>query len=347
MELQDLLQWMASSGATGTVLFRHRAGDIVWRVARGQLVDVEGPGFAQWAAARVGRDAWDKARMWAEREHTAPAEILQRVGLVRAEEIDEWRTTAVKRSLHTILMREDGWFRFTPGSVYGEGVAIEALLMETAIEFDEQLRVRQRFGRGLVWAETAPGRNAEGVPSELGELLRGGVHVLEVGWLLPGDPWPLLRDLDAAVDRGDVVLLPVEPALPDDPVTTFQDALIAQRAFQVERAATLFEDAISAAWDDTTADEATRRWLERYDELIRTRLFGGDRWVARAADARPEPGDPWAAWVMRRLDKPMRIDDLRREAPFHPFFITRAVRRLLEAGRLSIDPDSADGGTLA
>lgn len=347
MELPDLLQWLAASQATGTVLFRHRAGDIVWKVAAGHLVDVVGSGFETWAAERVGREAWDKARGWSERERTAPAVILQRVGLIAAADLADWRTVAVKRSLHTILMREDGWFRFTPGPVQGQGVPIEALLMEVAVEFDEQVRVRQRFGRGLIWVEAVPGAALAGLPADLAALVRAGVHVLELGWLLPGDPWPSLQALDAAAAAGEVALLPVDPALPEDPVQAYQDALIAQRSFQVERSATLFEDALAAAWDDTAAEQATARWLERYDELVRTRLFRGDRVVSPVGGGGALPGDPWGAWLLRVLDEPATVDDLRRRAPFHAFFITRAVRRLVEAGRLALEPIPADGGTLA
>jgi hypothetical protein len=347
MELPDLLQWLAASQSTGTVLFRHRAGDITWKVAAGHLVDVVGSGFETWASQRVGREAWEKARNWSERERTAPAVILQRVGLIAAADLAEWRTLSIKRSLHTILMREDGWFRFTPGPVQGEGIPIESLLMEVAVELDDQMRVRQRFGRGLVWVEAIPGAPLDDMPDDLARLVRSGVHVLELGWLLPGDPWPALQALDAAATAGTVALLPVDPALPDDPVQAWQDALIAQRSFQVERAATLFEDALAAAWDDTTAEEATSRWLERYDEMVRTRLFRGDRLVAPTAAVGPLPGDPWGAWLLRVLDAPATVDDLRRRAPFHPFFITRAVRRLVEAGRLELEPIPADGGTLA
>lgn len=346
MELQDLLQWLANAEVSGTLLFRHRAGDLIWRMSKGRLVGIEGGDIDRWAAARVGAEAWHKARTWAEREHSSPEAILVRVGLLDAAEVPAWRMAAAKRALHAILLREDGWFHFTPGAISGEGLPAEQLLMEVAVEFDEWQKLRRRFGRGFVWIEAAPGQTLEDLPEDWAPWLQAGVHLVELGWLLAADVWDLARELDSLADAGRVLVLPVEPPVVTDPLKLYQEAMIAQRGFHFEEAAAGYEDAISAAWDDAAVRDAAARWLERYEEMVTAHLLPADSMLKRNPDAQPQPGDPWAAWLLRTLETPMKLAELRRTSPFHPFFVTRAARRQLAAGalRLAAKPE---GGSAA
>lgn len=336
MRLDELMQWLYQSEATGRLMFRHPSADIVWYVAAGQLVDVDTPGLDLWAEAKVGAKPWAKAKAWAEREGTTPLAILERVGLLDTAEVPGWIQAVGKRSLHTMMLWEQGWFLFEEMNVEGRGVPIEHLLLDAAREWDERDQLKQRFGDAVVWIEAAPGREVEGVSDAVAALLRGGVHLVELPWLLSEDAWEVTQRLNDLVAAGSAVLVPVDTPDLGDPLRAYQEALVAERSFRYEDAAASFEDAITAAWSDTFAREAVARWMERYMAMVAAHLLPPDRYVAPAAHAVPEPGDPYAAYILRVVTAPVRVADLLRRAPFHRFYVVRSLRRLAACGKLHV-----------
>ncbi|RMF19395.1 MAG: DUF4388 domain-containing protein [Candidatus Dadabacteria bacterium] len=336
MTLEELLQWLYLSESSGTLLFRCPNTDIRWGVAEGRLVDVRSNSLDRWAASQFGPDRWQKAKLWADRDQSSPVEILQKVGLLRAEEVGDWLQEAGRRSLHAIFMWNQGWFLFENGRVRGDGVPIEHLLLDVTREYDERIRVRERLGNAGVWVEAVPGADLSDLDDVLAEFLRAGVHLAELGWLLPDDLWDLSKTIYAVVGSSRALLIPPDETRATDPVRRYQEGVIAQRSFRHEEAAAAFEEAIEAAWEDPFVRETVDKWVRRYIELVKKHLVAPERRLERGEAATPKPGDPYAAWVLRTTTDGAAVRELVDIAPFPEHLVYRSIRRLAAAGDLRL-----------
>lgn len=336
MALEELLQWLHLSEATGHLLFRCPNADVRWRVAGGRLVDVDAPGLDPWARQLFGAENWDKAKNWAVRDNSTPAKVLVRVGLLSPAEAQSWLSDAGRRSLHTIFMWNDGWFLFEQAQVNGDGVDIEHLMLDVAREYDEREQVRGRLGDANAWVEAVPGAILSGLSAAAEALVRQGVHLAELPWLLPDDFWEVSKQIYRLADEGKAILMPAQEDRVGDSLKRYQEAAIAERSFRYEEAAEAFEEAISAAWDDPFVREVVAKWMDRYTEMVHKHLVSPKRRIERLPAAQPAPGDPFAAYVLRTLNRPETLAELQKRAPFHAFYVLRSVRRLAAAGQLKV-----------
>jgi len=334
MDLQDLLQWLAGAQISGILRFRHRQGDIEMRVSRGTITDIRAATIDRWAESLVGRAHWRKAVQWAERERQTPEEILQRVGVLPDNDLEAWRLEAARRALRDLLLWDDGWFHFQDAQIGGDGIDIAHLMLDVAVELDEREHLRERFGDSLIWLEQAPNTALDDVPDALAELLRGGIHLVEIPWLLADGLWANTKLIDQLVDARKVLTLEVTEPLVDDPVRAYQEAIAAERSFRYEEAAEKYEQAITAAWEDAFSHEAVDRWIERYVRMLAQHLFDETMEVRAAREWMPHPGDPYANYALRVLDEPRQIRTMIARAPFHRFFVLRSLRRLATGGTI-------------
>lgn len=336
MTLAEFLQWLHLSESSGNVLFRSPNADVRWRINAGKLTDVSAPGLDPWAKAKFGAENWDKAKTWAARENTAPAKILVRVGLLTEEQAIGWLADAGRRSLHAIFMWDDGWFLFEQAEVEGNGVDVEHLMLDVAREHDERERVRHRIGAANVWVEASPGAILDGLSDAAANLVRRGVHVAELPWLLPDDFWDVSKEVYRLVNLGKAILVPAPDEGKVDNLKRYQEAAIAERSFRYEEAAVAFEEAISAAWEEPFSREAVAKWIDRYTDMVHAHLVVPSRLVEKTELVTPTPGDPYAAYILRTLEKPEPVESIRNRAPFHRFFVLRSLRRLAAEGGVKL-----------